>query len=250
MNTLKKQLNRRLTVIVLVCCLPVIGLTQDTDTLRVLFVGNSFTFFWNVPQTVAAMAEEQGIPILTKQSTIGGSHWYQHWNEKRGLKTKAIIADGNFDYVVLQNHSNSAIENVDSFMTYGQKFAEYVRAHGAEPLLYMTWAYKSKPEMQAGLTEGYKKLANLVNADYVPIGPLYARARTERPDMEMFFDDKHQSMAGTYMIALAFYKKLSGKSVLEISHRITTEDRFGEKLYLSIMNADDAKYLRELVEGF
>ncbi|MBT8220224.1 MAG: hypothetical protein KJP00_10375 [Bacteroidia bacterium] len=241
---------RKLRILLITLLFPVFCSGQSPDTISVLFVGNSFTFFWNLPQMVAAMAEDQGVPIMTRQSTIGGSRWHQHWAGERGLKTKEIIANGDFDYIALQNYSNSAIEDKENFMEHGQKFAEFIRSHGAEPLLYMTWAYKSNPAMQKGLTAGYEQLAKKINAEYVPVGPLYAQARTERPDMELFFDDKHQSMAGTYLIALAFYKKLSGASVLEIPDRIITTDRFGEKLYLSIMNKDDAKYLRELVEGF
>ena len=36
---------------------------------RMLFVGNSFTFFWNTPQLVEAMARDQGVSLDAYQST-------------------------------------------------------------------------------------------------------------------------------------------------------------------------------------
>ena len=37
--------------------------TQERTPIKILFVGNSFTFFWNMPELVSAMAESQGVSI-------------------------------------------------------------------------------------------------------------------------------------------------------------------------------------------
>jgi len=145
------------------------GLAQS-DTLRVLFVGNSFTYFWNVPQVVQSMATSQEVAIITSQSTAGGATLEHHWNGDRNLKTIERIKEGIWDYVVLQNHSSSSIDNPEKFKEYGMKLGELARAHGAEPLYYMTWAYKSNPLMQNAITKGYKDLAKTMEAGYVPVG--------------------------------------------------------------------------------
>ncbi len=220
------------------------------DTMRVLFVGNSFTFFYNLPQMVAAMAQTQNVPIVTRQSTVGGSNLEQHWKGEKGTVTMPLIDNGDWDYVVLNNHSMSAIETPESFKEYGRKFAERIKAKGAKPVFMMTWAYKSNPLMQDKITEMYRRLAAETGSDYVPCGPLYASARHWRPDLELFADDKHPSANGTYMLALAFYKFFTGKTVIGIPERLTTRDIFGEKLYLVFMSKEDAAFLRQLVEEF
>ena len=226
------------------------SVSAQQDTLRVLFVGNSFTYFNNLPQMVSAMATSQGIPILTRQSTVGGSNLEQHWKGEKGTRTMALLDSEDWDYVVLNNHSLSAIDTPESFMEYGRKFAARIVEKGAKPVFMMTWAYKSNPLMQEKITAMYSQLAADTGSDFVPAGPLFEAARHWRPDMELFFDDKHPSPNGTYLLALAFYKYLSGKTVLHVPERLTTKDMFGETLYLVFIQQEDATFLRQLVEEF
>lgn len=81
---------------------------------RVLFIGNSYTFYWNLPQTVSAMARSQDIEIACRQSTGSGATLQEHWNSEKDLKTLDILREGDFDAVVLQEHS-----------TYGFIFLEF-----------------------------------------------------------------------------------------------------------------------------
>lgn len=237
------------TGLVLVLCFLFVGtVSAQKDTLRVLFVGNSFTYFYNLPQVVASMAKSQGTALITRQSTVGGSNLEQHWKEERGTKTRRMIEDHSWDYVVFNDHSLSPIETPDRFMEYGKKFADLVREKGAKPVFMMTWAYDSNPLMQPELTRMYKLLCQETGADCVPCGPLFAEARHWRPDMRMFDDDKHPSSNGTYLLGLAFYKFFSGASTVGMPHRLTTLDIDGEKLYLIFMSEEDAGFFQQLVD--
>lgn len=245
---LKKYLSRW-SGFALLLFLPAFLSAQQADTLRVLFVGNSFTYFWNLPQVVQSMAESQGRVVLTRQSTAGGASLEQHWKGEKGLKTKALIEAGGWDYVVLQDHSQRPIDAPESFMEYGKKFGELARSKGAEPLYFGTWAYKSNPLMQPALTTGYAKLALEMKAELLQVGPLWASVRQNRPDLNLFFDDKHPTPVGTYLIGLAFFKKLTGLPVSKISDRLETTDQYGEKTYLLLVLPEDAAFLRQSVEG-
>jgi hypothetical protein len=220
---------------------------QTPDTLRVLFVGNSFTYFYNLPQMVSAMGESQDVAIYTRQSTVGGSNLEQHWKGEKGTRTHEILDSEKWDYVVMNNHSTSSIDTPESFLEYGGKWAERIREIGADPVFMMTWAYDSNPLMQSEITRMYTKLAKESEADYVACGPMFAKVRQLRPDLDLFFDDKHPSYTGTYLLALAFYQYLSGESVSDIPDRLTTTDHRGEKLYLVFMPNEDATFLRQLV---
>lgn len=196
------------------------------------------------------MAATQGIVIETRQSTVGGSNLEQHWKGEKGTRTREKLENGTWDYVVFNNHSLSAIETPESFMEYGKKFADLVREKGAGPVFMMTWAYDSNPLMQPAITEGYKKLCEDTGSDYVPCGPLFAKARKWRPDLNLFHDDKHPSENGTYLLGLAFFKYFTGKSTADIPKRLTTRDHNGEKLYLIFMDQTDADFLQQLVDEF
>lgn len=223
---------------------------QDSTAVRVLFVGNSFTYFYNLPQVVMAMAKAEGANLETRQSTVGGSSLEEHWKSERGTQTRALLESGDWDYVVFNNHSTSALDTPESFMEYGEKFADLVREKGAEPIFMLTWAYKSNPLMQAKITEMHERLAKKKNADFVPAGPIFAAARMWRPDLELFFDDKHPSANGTYLLALAFYRYFTGATTSNIPPRLSTEDLNGEKLYLIFMPPEEADFLQQLVDEF
>ena len=113
-------------------------LSAQDDSKRILFVGNSYTYFWNLPHTVDLMAESQGIDLVTRQSTAGGANWGHHWKGERNLKSRAKIDDGDFDIIVLQNHSMSTIDRLDSLMHYGELLNEQIIRTGAQTYLYMT----------------------------------------------------------------------------------------------------------------
>jgi hypothetical protein len=68
--------------------------------------------------------------------------------------------------------------------------------------------------------------------------------------MELFFDDKHPSANGTYLLGLAFYKYFTGATTADIPPRLLTEDLNGEKLYLMFMPPEEADFLQQLVDEF
>ena len=63
----------------------------ERDFLKILFVGNSYTFFGNLPQIVSIISDSTETKLVTRKSTIGGAKLHEHWNGSRGLKTKELI---------------------------------------------------------------------------------------------------------------------------------------------------------------
>jgi hypothetical protein len=232
-------------VLVYVPC--VVAQAQHGRPLKVLFVGNSFTYFYNLPQVVHAMAVSQQLTIETRQSTVGGSNLEQHWKEQKGTRTMRLLDSTSWDYVVFNNHSTSAIETPESIFEYGKKFAELTRSKGAKPVFMMTWAYESDPLMYAPIRDAYTKLGAETGASVVPGGVLFEEVRKLRPDLDMYFDDKHPSSNGTYMLGLTFLKFFIQKSIEKVPVRITTKDKDGEILYLIFMHDEDASFLKKLV---
>lgn len=233
----------------LLFCICIANAQQDKP-LQILFVGNSFIYFNNLPQVFSAMAESQGEHIETRQSTVGGSNLEQHWKEEKNTQTRKLLNEQQWDYVVFNNHSLSAIDTPENFELYGKKFADLVQEKGAKPIFMTTWGYKSNPLFQDKIEKAYKKLADETGAQTVPAGPLMAQARHWRPDLELYHDDKHPNPIGTYLIGLSFYKFFIGKPTAALPERITTIDRNGEKLYLLFLSTADADFLQMLVDDF
>ena len=229
---------------------PSFAQSKEQKAIRVLFVGNSFTYFFNLPQVVSAMAKGQGIEIITRQSTVGGSTLEEHWKELKGTRTRKLLDSLQWDYVVLNNHSLITVNGPNEFMEYSTKFIELIRSKGAQPIIMQTWGYKSNPLLIRPINEEYKKLVQTTKVDMVPAGELFMEARKWRPDLELFQDDKHPSSNGTYLLGLAFFKYFTGLSTEEIPFRLTTYDKDGEKLYLIFMAQEDCDFLQQLVDDY
>ena len=239
-----------IAILIILFSQPQLLKSQD-DQKRVLFIGNSYTYFWNLPQLVSAMAESQGENIYTEQSTSGGVNWKQHWEGDKELKTQELIKNGDWDIVVLQNHSLSTFKNQDEFFEYGKKLISLVKSSAAQPLLYVTWSREANPLMQEGINEAYFKLAEETGSDVLAVGSAWSEAKKLKPELELYHPDgSHSSPYGSYLTAALFYKKLSGKSVLDVPERLTSFDSQNQKIYLAILMEYDAQFILQFVENF
>jgi len=237
----------RLLALILLFFLPELGITQELHKKDVLFVGNSYTYFWNLPQTIEAMALSKGKFFQVKQSTNGGVNLGQHWRGERDLSTRKIIRNHQYGAVILQDHSRRAIEAPDSLHIYATKLAQEIQKKDGKVYLYMTWAREWDPYMQTEITKQYSLLANEIGATLVPVGLAWQRARTLRPGFPLYdADGSHPSPLGTYLTACMFYGALTGDSPVGLPNRLMREDEDGEKLYLNIQSANDALFCQKV----
>jgi hypothetical protein len=227
-------------------------LSIDKDTLRVLFVGNSFSYFYNLPQVINAMSEySKKVHIETRTSLVGGSNISQHLNQTKGTQTIEILNNQTFDYVVINHHSLATIEDPDGFFESSKQMVELVRNKNAIPVFMMTWAYHSNPLMIEMIATAYDDMGKKLGVDVVPCGNLFAETRKWRPDLNMFDDDdKHPSKHGTYLNALAFFKYFTNEKTTEIPKRITTVDKNGQELWLLFLSQENADFLQHLVDQY
>ena len=220
---------------------------QEPIPGEVLFVGNSYTYFWNLSSLVELMAKERGIVMETRHSTSGGVSLGTHWRGERGLQTRERIGSGDYDAVVLQDYSTRAIEHPDSLLYFGTLLIDEIRAAGSKPYLYLTWARKWNPLMQDQISKMYRQLGKEKNVEVVPVGVAWEMARSLRPDIELYDPDgSHPSLLGTYLTACVFFAALTGQSPVGLPHRLKKNDENGEDQYLMILDPNDAQFCQEV----
>jgi len=243
------MIGARNIMLVLVLMVSTLSLSA-VDTTRVLFIGNSYTYFWNLPQVTQALAQAQNVPLVTTQSTIGGANLGQHWRSDRGLQSREKLRSGDWDYVVLQDHSMRSIEHPDSLDHYMKLWVQEIKLHGAKPLLYMTWARAYHPQRQSIITDAFNRLGKELEVQVVPVGEAWSLARSFRSDISLYDSDgSHPAPLGTYLTALTFYKAITGLTVHGASPRLISQDQKGEKLYLMITAPNDAVFCQDIVES-
>lgn len=220
---------------------------QAQSPKKVLFVGNSYTYFWNLPQNVQLLAFEDSIEMMTAQSTAGGSHWGHHWRGERDLETLDILDSGDYDAVVLQNHSMSTINRRDSFLHFGNLLSEKIKSKKARVFLYQTWSRDFDSTMLKSIKSGYEELAKQINARIVPVGEAFANFKKKHPGINLYMTDgSHPSTTGTYLIACVFHAALHLRSPVGLPSRLLTTDAQGEKLYINIQSKQHALFCQEV----
>ncbi len=196
---------------------------------RVLFVGNSFSYYNDGIQNHLSALVKAGGKWQSGQSrfrlkAISGGRLVEHMAGLPPLfKNKP---ERQWDRVVLQDFSNGPIskKHQESFITATETIAKFVRSKGTEPILFMTWAYQGEEGMTEALAEAYTKQGNALNALVVPVGLAFDAASRSAPNIDLYVPDvdgftedgqvtykkvlKHPSVAGTYLAACVFYAAL------------------------------------------
>jgi hypothetical protein len=121
--------------------------------------------------------------------------------------------DRPFDVVIMMDCSQCPIHPKlqPLFVEYVKKDSAIVRSHGAEPVLFMSWAYADKPEMTEQLAAQYIKAGKANNALVIPAGYAFANSLKKRPDITLHVADKrHPTLAGTYLAACTALASIHG----------------------------------------
>ena len=215
MNRKGNQTRRRFVYLVaaaLVCISPCTLRAQNATpgkTIRVLFIGNSYTYYNDLPQTLQSMAQAASKPVKIELGTEleGGATLQRHWSER----TLELIRSGRWDYVVLQEQSLAPIESTEQFIEYGKRFVAEIRAAKAQPVLYLTWARQRRPETQEQLNQAYQRLARETQALLVPVGPAWQEYQRLDRAAQLYDDDgSHPTPLGSFLAASMFYRTLFG----------------------------------------
>lgn len=180
--------------------------------MKVLFVGNSLTFFNKMPEMVKYLAAHAPEPLDLEvdSQVVGGATMERHWKSGEALKK---IRQGGWTHVVLQGQSAEAVTDREGFFKHVRLFDAEIRKTGAKTLLYMTWALQKAPQGQQKITDAYYEIGREIGARVIPVGVARENLLKARPDAPIYQrDGKHPSPQGTYLAACLFYSMLSGHS--------------------------------------
>lgn len=199
---------------------------QVADTLNVLCIGNSFTFFSDSPQKLVEVARSQGHEIIMTAIYEGGYTFNDHLHDMKSVR--AVERTG-FDCVFLQDQSQMHARYAADTLRFHlakcdtKELVDRVRMYSPEARIWLesTWSYSqgnyggfgSFETFEALLIEGTSLLAASCQTMVSPIGKAFTKARQERPDINLYYpDDKHQSDYGTYLKVCVNYLLIYGKS--------------------------------------
>ncbi|MGL4322541.1 MAG: hypothetical protein ACRCTD_00770 [Beijerinckiaceae bacterium] len=231
---------------------PAIDRLQGGAPSSLLYAGNSFFYFNNGINGHVngfVQAGEPGYKLRQVMVTISGSgvdwHDMRSYFRPNALSKYSFQPDNSvvfnkfnrlFDAAMIMDCSQCPVhpELKKVFDKVTTQHIRTIRRNGAQPVLFMSWAYQDKPEMTQQLADAYTAVANRDKALVIPAGLAFARSVAQKPAVNLYAADKrHPSLAGTYLSAATTYAVLFGKSPV------------GSK-YVAGLDAETAAHLQQV----
>ncbi|MCF0134704.1 MAG: SGNH/GDSL hydrolase family protein [Blautia sp.] len=175
------------------------------EKLRLLFIGNSHTYYNDLPKYVAKLAGKYGIDCDARMIAFSGWSLSQHvlWPA-----AKFNLKYGDYDYVILQEHSHPFAPK-ENYYKAVQKLDQWIKKTGGKTVIYETWAKKAEPEKQAAMNTIHQTAAEKLGAILAPVGEYWWAYQKKHPDVELYTTDgAHASPAGTKLAAKVIWKSI------------------------------------------
>lgn len=189
--------------------------------MKLLFIGNSATYYHEIPKTLEKVCQKLGIDVTTEQLTPGGYMLSQHADEttEHGQKVFAEIAKG-YDIVFLQDNGNciASDEKREACFNACRKLAKAIEASGAKLYFYVRPPYK---KLNSGFDalqqcekfdELFGEIAKELGSECVYVNRAFAYA-INHLDFNLWAEDNgHTSVHGAYLAVCTFFAKLFDRS--------------------------------------
>ena len=162
--------------------------------LSILFIGNSHTYYNDMPLMVQRRAEDAGFNC--RVTMLAHPCWYlaQHVEEP---DVRFNILFGNYDYVVLQEYAHP-FGPEEKYQEAAIALNAMIREAGGVPVIYETWARKTEPELQVHMNEVHRRISAEIDALLAPVGENWWGYQKSWPDLEMYDEDgAHASKHGS-----------------------------------------------------
>jgi hypothetical protein len=177
--------------------------------IRVLFVGNSLTYYNDLPGTLASLALATGDTIRAAAVVFPDFALVDHL--RQGGAVSAIRSD-TWNFVVLQQGPSSVQVNRDSLIDMTRLFDPAIKQAGAKTALFSVWPQTVNYGTFPRAIESYRMAAEAVGGVYLPVGSAWLTALIEDRTLPLYNSDGlHPSELGTYLAALVMYERFTGK---------------------------------------
>jgi len=218
---------------------------------NVFFIGNSFTVFRpnrpvsDMPKMFRMLAKKSKKKLWEAESYASGGSWLEDHAHNNALVNHIVAR--NRSYLVMQEQSVLLARGRYNWerttLSSAKELAEKAAEKGIKVMLYETWGYDwTEPgysNFQEALHEGYTALAELLGAELCPVGQVWARAVAEMGNDARklyYYDYKHPSHLGHYLVASSFYACIFNESPV------------GIPWVPKYIDKADADFVRQLVE--
>lgn len=207
---------------------------------RVLFIGNSYTHYNNMPKILQEMANSKGLSADIHMDAKSNHTFEMHAKRPELYQS---IKKYKWDFVIIQGFSRELAQDtslIDSLsLPFLKQILDSVYANNSctNVFLYQTWAYQNGFQndslqiswdyqtMSDRIHYGYNYVADRLNLAIVPVGRAWEAVRTNYPEIKLYQEDQqHPTLTGSYLSASCFYAALF-KTNPKVNYQANIDDK-------------------------
>ena len=194
------------------------------DGPAILFIGNSLTYFNEMPDIVGAISlgADDDPPVRVAMVAYPNYNLEDHWDRGDALDA---IDEGGWDVVVLQQGPSTLPESRAHLVEWSGRFAERIRAAGARPALLSVWPTDGSEAGYDAVLASYGAAAEAVDGTLIPAGEAWRAALARDPDLTLTIGDGfHPSLLGSVIAAYSVWHAITGRSPIGLPPEIESPD--------------------------
>lgn len=211
---------------------------------HLLFLGHSQTYYNDMPDMVAEMADSADSPVryAVVMNAFPNATLEDHWRNRR---TRQLLAQGGWHRVIVHSEGGMRLQDPTSSMqVHGVRLLAETKPtespmlvidHQATEAFHQRHYSVGRSEHSEIERENVRSLALASGAEVIDIASIWDQVLAQELPFSLYKDGNHPSLQGSYLIALVIYAKLSGSDVDKVTYA-----PWG-------MSSDDAELLRNKV---
>lgn len=229
------------------------------EEYKVLFIGNSFTYYNDLDQITSKLAESMGFTKFSADRVACGAYHLSQFadgNDEYGKQVEEKIKNNTYTHIIMQEHSTSPVSNYDSFLSGATALLTKLKTYqtSAKISLYETWGFNNMvgtygatiPECELALMNAYKNCAKALKLGVHYVGRGFSKVYQEHSSINLYYveDNKHPSFSGSYLSGLIHLASLTGADVRTATYHGVkdTYNTYGE----TYVSDEDATILKEV----
>lgn len=190
--------------------------------MKLLLVGNSYTYYNDMPGLLETLLNENGLDAHVFSVTCGARKLIENVtrDDEYSRRLDGLLQSHTFDAALLQDQSLITILDYDRFEAGVTALANKLAPRVKELILYATWGRKdgspdlnacglTRPAMTRRISDAYHRAAARVGARVSPVGAAFAALGDA---VELYDPDcSHPSYEGSCLAALTHYTTIVGE---------------------------------------
>lgn len=206
-------------------------LSPLAEPVRVLSLNNSLIDYNDQYRLFNDIASAMGKDaVWTKHTNLGQNLDYHYDSDPLSPNALSLIASTAYTHIILQEHSSRPLTDFAAFRASVKRWVNYIRTSAKNPqaviILPVNWAYNTENEAtyranNETLMANYRAVAQEFGLVLCPMADAYQRAVDADATYKnsLYTDNRHPSLAASYMAACAEYGVIFGVAPTAITQK-------------------------------